>query len=195
MTAYFFVGWFRNCGPVRFLYNLDFALAFDRVKHLNLTDELFRFAKHQANGRLFVNGILGRQKSGIEFRMQLLGDYVSGMAQIRLTLCYEHENGTYSRRYAMFESQVEVLETVYIHPRSDLCSAEYLGQKVLIPCKAEETVINGKCIGLIVDKSIKHPFFFLPRIRSRLASSTENVGQHLLAREPSQPKHTGQPYP
>lgn len=145
----FVLGWFRNCGPFQHMYSLDFALSYEQVEHLNLnlTEELLKFASE--NGKFFVSNILGSKNSTLEYRMKLRDNSESDLFHFRLLSCFKKKNLTIYHRFEVFSHSSEnssVFETTFVHPLFNVCSADYLGQKVLVPCKAAEIILNGKLL-------------------------------------------------
>ena len=122
--------------------DLDFALSLDRMKDVNLTEELLWFATYQDH--LHINHAIGVSENEIEYRMQLMGKYKSRLSYIRLVPVFQQENVTISHRFAISQEKSQILQLTFSHPQSDVCSADYLDHKVLIPCKSSETVVNGK---------------------------------------------------
>ena len=135
--------------------NFDFAVSVEQISHTNLTLLIWDFLmKNQQQYKYTYDfTYIGQPKTGIEYRLHLYSNSWPERLNIRIVVLLndKNTNRTIGKRFAVTEHNEEIVETVYNYPQSDICSADYMGYKVLVPCNAYDIIMTGKLFLLYIN--------------------------------------------
>lgn len=117
------LGWYRQCSIIPYTHDVDLA-AWIKDFDPSLIDHL------NSNSKTMINAILGMPEDSLQFIFNV------NNLKVDLFFTYKEEN------YFWYGGHVvqEGYRFKYVYPKFELCSAELLYQKVLVPCDSEAIV-------------------------------------------------------
>lgn len=118
------LGWYRQCGVIPYVSDVDFA-----VWIRDFDTEFDQYIKKQEI--LKLKYIFGVPEESYQYAFTLSG------LRIDLFFTYKGPHNYWYGGHTPSSKQY----FHYIYPKFNLCSAELLNQKVLIPCNAEDVVV------------------------------------------------------
>lgn len=147
MFCILFKDWYQNCGTSIDLTNLNFAILVSNFKQ-NLTSKILDYIDTQSkfddsSEHLFLTKVIGNLKNKIEYHFQRIEAKDGKLSKLKLHGYYYLDGNFIVTKTFLSSKKDKAMEIEFIHPGSQLCSTNYINEKMLIPCNYSKTILNG----------------------------------------------------